>query len=193
MIIENFIDNLYKELNQFKENYSEKQLSELSLLIQSALKNGNRVHISGIGKPSYVAKYAASLLSSTGIPTYFLDGTEAIHGSAGQVLPNDIVILISNSGETVELIATLQTLKNNGAITIALTGNNDSYISQTSDYSLFAGVSHEGDPLNKPPRTSIIIELIVIQLLSLVLQSDTELEMEQYLRWHPGGAIGKTK
>ena len=116
------------------------------------------MHVTGIGKPGHVAGYAASLLSSTGTPTYELHGTEAVHGSAGQVLPGDVVIAISNSGETTELKATVETLKNNGARLIALTGKADSWLAKQGDVTLIAGVKQEGDPMNKmcirdSPRT----------------------------------------
>lgn len=80
----------------------------------AAQKRGNRVHITGIGKPGHVSEYGASLLSSTGTPTYFLHGTEAVHGSCGQLVPGDVVIAISNSGETAELKATVTAIRNNG-------------------------------------------------------------------------------
>ena len=84
--------------------------------------------MTGIGKPGHVAGYAASLLSSTGTPTYELHGTECVHGSAGQVVPGDVVIAISNSGETAELKATVETLKNNGAKIISVTGKPESWL-----------------------------------------------------------------
>lgn len=170
-------------------------LEEVQKIIEQIIKvesNNGRVHVCGIGKPSYVAKYYASLLSSTGTPAYFLDGTEAIHGSSGQVKDNDIVFVISNSGETKELIATVQTLRNNGAYLVSCTGNDNSWISINSDFQLLAKSTSEGDYLNKPPRTSIILELTVLQYLSIKLQEAKKLDLEDYVRWHPGGALGKS-
>ena len=82
-------------------------------------RTGGRVHVTGIGKPGHVSGYAASLFSSTGTPTYELHGTECVHGSAGQVLSGDVVIMHSNSGETGELKATVTCLRKNGAKIIA--------------------------------------------------------------------------
>jgi len=89
-------------------------------IITDAEKKGNRIHITGIGKPSHIAGYMASLLSSTGTKTYFLDGTEAVHGSCGQLEFGDVVICISNSGETEELKSTVTAIKNNGCKIIPL-------------------------------------------------------------------------
>ena len=124
-------------------------------LILGAEAAGGRVHVTGIGKPGHVAGYMASLLSSTGTPTYELHGTEAVHGSSGQVRPGDVVIAISNSGETAELKATVSTVMRNGAKTIAVSGNENSWLSKNCDTFLYAGVDQEGDPLNRAPRASI--------------------------------------
>lgn len=119
--VQKFLDIESSELDKFKKNIDIESLTKAKKLILSAEENKNRVHVTGIGKPGHVAGYVASLLSSTGTPAYELHGTEAVHGSSGQVLPGDVVIAISNSGETVELKATVETLKSNGAKIIALT------------------------------------------------------------------------
>ncbi|HHY65328.1 MAG TPA: SIS domain-containing protein, partial [Clostridiaceae bacterium] len=162
-------------------------------LIQTCEKNGGRVHVTGIGKPSYVAGYIASLLSSTGTPAYVLHGTEAIHGSSGQVREGDVVIAISNSGETAELKATVTTVKNNGAKIISVSGNPDSWLAKQGDAFLFAGVKKEGGPLNRAPRASILAEMIVLQGLSIILQNMKGITPAQYVTWHPGGALGKLR
>ncbi len=160
-------------------------------LIAEAEKNGNRVHITGIGKPGHVAEYMASLLSSTGTKTYFLHGTEAVHGSCGQLEAGDVVICISNSGETEELKSTVIAIKNNGCRIIAVTGNADSWLAKQADTTLIAKVEQEGDALNRAPRASILVEEIVLQGLSIILQSKRNLDAEQYVKWHPGGALGQ--
>lgn len=188
--VKKFLDIESNELDKFKNNIDIDALTDAKNLILSAEKNKNRVHVTGIGKPGHVAGYVASLLSSTGTPAYELHGTEAVHGSSGQVLPGDVVIAISNSGETVELKATVETLKSNGAKIIALTGNKDSWLANTSDVALIAGVEHEGDNMNKPPRSSILAEIIMLQSLSILLQNEKDLTPEKYVKWHPGGALG---
>ncbi len=162
-------------------------------LILGAEAAGGRVHVTGIGKPGHVASYIASLLSSTGTPAYELHGTEAVHGSSGQVRPGDVVIAISNSGETQELKATVTTVKNNGAKIIAVSGNSNSWLAKVGDAFLYAGVAHEGDPLNRAPRASVLAEILVLQGLSLLLQCYKGLTPQQYVKWHPGGALGKLR
>ena len=137
-----------REVNGFAGSVDNGAYFQAAELILEAQEKGNRVHITGIGKPGHVAAYGASLLSSTGTPTYFLHGTEAVHGSCGQLLPGDVVIAISNSGETAELKATVNAIKNNGCTVIAITGNPQSWLAQQAEAHLFAGVKEEGDPLD---------------------------------------------
>ena len=188
--IREFLDIESSELKNFIDGIDTEALVAARELILNAEKNRNRVHVTGIGKPGHVAGYAASLLSSTGTPTYELHGTEAVHGSAGQVLPGDVVIAISNSGETTELKATVETLKSNGARLIALTGKADSWLAKQGDVTLIAGVKQEGDPMNKPPRASILAEMVMLQSLSILLQNAKNLTPQQYVKWHPGRSLG---
>ena len=192
-VLTDFVDISNEEMQAITKEISLDFYDKAVELILAAEKNGNRVHITGIGKPGHVASYVASLLSSTGTPTYELHGTEAVHGSSGQVRPGDVVIAISNSGETAELKATVTTLKNNGAKIIAVTGKRDSWLAKNGDAFLYAGVKKEGDPLNRAPRASILAEVFVLQGLSLLLQCTKGITPEQYVKWHPGGTLGKLR
>ncbi len=182
-----------KEITEFLNNVNNEEYIRAAELILQAQERGNRVHITGIGKPGHVSAYGASLLSSTGTPTYFLHGTEAVHGSCGQLLPGDVVIAISNSGETAELKSTVTAIKNNGCSVIAVTGNSESWLASQAEVHLFAGVPAEGDPLNRAPRISILAENLVIQRLSLLLQIHRKLDPTQYVKWHPGGMLGNLR
>lgn len=187
-----YLSILSNEMEKFVSSINYSELVKAEKLILDAEKNKNRVHVTGIGKPSHVSGYVASLLSSTGTPAYLLDGTEAVHGSSGQVVPGDVVIAISNSGETNELKATVTALKSNGAKIIAVSGNRESWLAKIGDAFLFAGVGAEGDNLNKPPRASVMAEIVVLQCLSVQLQNTKKLTLKQYAKWHPGGSIGKS-
>lgn len=189
----NFVNTSVKEIENFAKGLDVSLYDKAVDMILEAEKNGNRVHITGIGKPGHVSGYIASLLSSTGTPTYELHGTEAVHGSAGQVLPGDVVIAISNSGETGELKATVTTLKNNGAKILAVSGNPESWLAKNGDAFLFAGIKEEGGPLNRAPRASIMAEILALQGLSVILQSYKSLTPQQYVKWHPGGSLGKLR
>lgn len=185
-----FVEISERETKEFLDNVDYASVAKAGDLIIEAKKTHNRVHVSGIGKPSHLAGYIASLCSSTGTPTYYLHGTEAVHGSCGQLVAGDVVIFISNSGETGEMKATITAVKNNGCKVIGVSGNPDSWLAKQSDAFLFAGVKEEGGPLNRAPRMSIIAETFILQILSLYLQMDYGLDPKQYVKWHPGGALG---
>ena len=159
-------------------------------LIRAAEAAGGRVHVTGIGKPEHVAHYAASLLSSTGTPATFLHGTEAIHGSAGQVVRGDVVIAISNSGAT-ELVATVDAARALGAQVIAVTGNAHSPLAARADLVLEARVEREGGGLGFAPRASIAAELLVLAALSAALEAARGFTRADYHARHPAGALGK--
>ena len=162
-------------------------------LVHHAQQRGGRLHITGIGKPAHVAAYVASLLSSTGTPAYFLHGTEAVHGSCGQLEENDVVICISNSGETEEMKATAQAIRSNGCKIIAVTGDSNSWLARFAEGHHIAHVSAEGGPLGRAPRASVLAEMLVLQGLSTVLQADRKLTPAEYIKRHPGGALGKLR
>ena len=188
-----YLENIKTEINNFIDDIDVDAINAAVQLINEAKKNNNRLHMSGIGKPSYVAAYGASLISSTGTPAYVLDGTEAVHGSSGQLVEGDVVICISNSGETQELLATAHAILNNGCKIIAITSNPESSLAKLAEIHIQAKVEQEGGPLNRAPRFSIIAELIVVQQLSVELQESCDLSVKEYLQRHPGGSLGKLR
>lgn len=191
--LDKYVENTFKEVNKTLKNLDYDEIDMAAKLIIAAKKNGNRVHVSGIGKPGHIAGYISSLMSSTGTPTYFLHGTEAVHGSSGQLMKGDVVIFISNSGETAEMKSTIIAAKNNGCSIIGVSGNPESWLAKESKVHLLAHIDEEGGPLNRAPRASILSETIVLQALSTVLQSDAKVDPKQYVKWHPGGALGKLR
>ncbi len=182
-----------EEATRTIEQMNDGTFDKAAQLIWDAQAKGNRIHITGIGKPAHVAEYMASLLSSTGTPTYYLHGTEAVHGSCGQLVAGDVVIAISNSGETAELKATCIAVRNNGCKIISVTGNPESWLAKFGDVALIAHVDNEGGPLNRAPRNSILAETLVLQGLSVVLQEKRAITPEEYVLRHPGGALGKLR
>lgn len=188
--VQEFLSIAKESVDEYVAGIDFAALSAAKQLILAAEAKGNRLHVTGIGKPGHVSGYAASLFSSTGTPTYELHGTECVHGSAGQTRPGDVVIAISNSGETSELKATVTCLKGVGVHIIALTGNPNSWLANEAEVALIAGVKQEGDSMNKPPRASILAEIIELQCLSILLQNEFGLDPKQYVKWHPGGALG---
>lgn len=188
-----FLDTAKKEVDTFIDGLAPDQYEQAAALIQASQANGGRIHVTGIGKCSHVATYAASLISSTGNPAYYLHGTEAVHGSCGQLVAGDVVIAISNSGETGELKSTVIAVKNNGCKVIGVSGKADSWLAKNTDAFLFAGVKNEGGPLNRAPRASVLAELLTLQALSVALQVEQDWDPIRYVRCHPGGALGQLR
>ena len=138
--VSNFFAAAETELNAFLKARSPEEYEAAAQLILDSQAKGGRLHVTGIGKCSHVSTYAASLFSSTGNPAYYLHGTEAVHGSCGQLAAGDVVIAISNSGETAELKATVLAVQNNGCKVIGVSGNPNSWLAKHTDAFLFAGV-----------------------------------------------------
>ena len=188
-----FLDTVKTDLTAYIANMNMKDIEAAANLIIEAGKRGNRLHVSGIGKPGHIAGYISSVISSTGTPTYFLHGTEAVHGSCGQLMEGDIVIFISNSGETAEMKSTVLAVKNNGCQVIGVSGNPESWLAKQSAVHLYAGVPKEGGPMNRAPRMSILAETLVLQVLSVYLQSYVDISPQEYVKRHPGGALGQLR
>lgn len=161
-------------------------------VICAAVRDGGRVHVTGVGKPAYVAQYGAALFSSTGTPAYYLNATECCHGSAGQVEPGDAVIALSNSGATIELLAAAQTVRGLGARLVGITANPQSELARQCDVVIPAHVSREGGPLGLAPRASVLVQVAALCALSVELQIRCGLSRDAYAARHPGGALGRT-
>ena len=188
--IEAAFDIALEELQALRQRLDTKAYVEALALIRAAEAAGGRVHVTGVGKPEHLARYGAALLASTGTPAQFLHATETVHGSAGQLVSGDVVIAISNSGTTGELLAAVSTLKALGARIIAITGGLDSPLARAADVVLDARVSREGGGLGLAPRASIAAELLVLAGLSTGLETARGFTREQYHARHPGGRLG---
>jgi sugar/nucleoside kinase (ribokinase family)/D-arabinose 5-phosphate isomerase GutQ len=186
-----FFDVALKELGELRGGLNLAAISRTVEIIRTALGRGGRVHVTGVGKPEHVARYAASLFCSVGTPATFLHATETLHGSLGQVHPRDVVIAISNSGITDELLSTATAIREQGAQLIAITGNKDSGLAQVADLVIHAPVTQEGGGLGLAPRISVLGEVFVLAGLSVALEVAHGLTVEEYSRWHRAGAIGE--
>ncbi|HMG32515.1 MAG TPA: SIS domain-containing protein [Blastocatellia bacterium] len=189
--IEDFFELAAAEVAAVRTRAEAEAIERAADLIQDCESRGGRVHVTGIGKSEHVARYAASLLSSTGTPSYFLHATECVHGSAGQVCESDVVLAISNSGTTPELLYAVDVLQDFGVKIVAISGNREAALARRADVLLYAGVDNEGGALNLVPRASILAKIVVVCALSVALEAHKGLTREQYARWHPGGALGR--
>jgi D-arabinose 5-phosphate isomerase GutQ len=188
---EAFLDLALEEMAGLRARAEVDAIERAACLILERESRGGRVHVTGVGKSEHIARFSASLLSSTATPAYFLDATECVHGSAGQVCEADVAIAISNSGTTSELMRAVETIRSLGTRIIGISSNRESPLVDSADVILYAGVSNEGGLLNLVPRASILAKIYVMCALSVSLESHKGLTREQYARWHPGGALGR--
>jgi len=184
------LDVALAELAALRERLDAGSFEAALALIRACQGGGGRVHVTGIGKPEHVARYGASLFASTGTPASFLHGTEAVHGSAGQVQAGDLVVAISNSGETAELRACVEAVRGLGARVLGVTGDGHSWLAKASDVVLDAGVAREGGGLGLAPRASVAAELLVLAALSAALEDEAGFTRADYHARHPAGALG---
>jgi arabinose-5-phosphate isomerase len=150
-----------------------------------------RVVVSGIGKSGHVARKLAATLASTGTPAFFVHPAEAGHGDLGMITADDVVVMLSNSGETDELMLLTPHLKRQGAALIALTGNELSSLAQSADVHLDAAVDAEACPLGLAPTASTTAALALGDALALALLDARGFSVEDFARSHPGGSLGR--
>lgn len=150
-----------------------------------------RVVVTGIGKSGHIARKIAATLASTGTPAFFVHAAEASHGDLGMIAVEDVVLLLSNSGETDELVALLPHLKRQGARLIALTGNEQSSLALAADVHLDASVDAEACPLGLAPTASTTAALALGDALALTLLDARGFSVEDFARAHPGGSLGR--
>lgn len=150
-----------------------------------------RVIITGMGKSGLIGKKIAATLSSTGTPSYFLHPAESTHGDSGIITRDDVIIAISNSGETQELLNLLPLIKRFGVPMIGMTGNMSSTLAKASDVVLDIAVEREACPLNKAPTASTTATLAMGDALAVCLLEKRGFSEEDFLIFHPSGALGK--
>jgi arabinose-5-phosphate isomerase len=152
---------------------------------------GGRVVISGIGKSAVIAQKIVATLNSTGTPSVFMHAADAIHGDLGMVLQNDIVMVLSKSGESPEIKVLVPLIKNFGNTLIAIVGNLDSYLAKQSTIVLNTTVSQEACPNNLAPTSSTTAQLVMGDALAICLMEMKGFKSEDFAKFHPGGTLGK--
>lgn len=150
-----------------------------------------RVVVTGIGKSGIIGKKIVATLSSTGTPSLFLHPAEAFHGDLGMITKGDVVIMLSFSGETEEILKLLPLLKRLEVMIISIVGAPESRLARASHLILDIGVNHEACPLNLAPSASTTATLALGDALALTVLKERGLEAEDFARFHPGGHLGK--
>ena len=159
--------------------------------VQAVLASRGRVAVMGMGKSGHVGRKIAATLASTGTPALFVHPAEAHHGDLGMVQPGDVVLAISNSGESEELTGLLPVLKRQGVTLIAMTGKPTSSLARYADIVLDSAVAQEACPLNLAPTASTTTQMALGDALAVVLLDARGFKAEDFARSHPGGSLGR--
>ena len=190
MIKEKALETLKIETEAL-ERLSARIDDEFEAAAQAILSCKGRVIVSGIGKSGHVGQKIAASLASTGTPSFFMHPAEAFHGDLGMVTQNDIVLAISNSGETNEMINILPVIRRIGAKIIALCGRRDSTLGKNADYFIDAGVEKEACPLGLAPTASTTAALAMGDALAMALLAARNFTEQDFAVFHPGGSLGR--
>jgi len=150
-----------------------------------------RVVVTGMGKSGHIGTKIAATLASTGTPSLFVHPAEASHGDMGMITASDVVIALSNSGNTAEIVTLLPLLKRLGIPLVSLTGNTDSVLAKAADVNLDVGVAEEACPLGLAPTSSTTVALVMGDALAIALLEARGFTAEDFAFSHPGGALGR--
>jgi len=150
-----------------------------------------RLVLSGVGKSAIIAQKIVATLNSTGTPSLFMHGADAIHGDIGMVQKEDVVMIISKSGETPEIKVLIPLIKNFGNILIGMGGNKNSFLARNCNYFLNTTVTQEACPNNLAPTSSTTAQLVMGDALAVCLMSMAGFNGQDFAKFHPGGNLGK--
>ncbi len=159
--------------------------------VDACLKCTGRVVVSGMGKSGHIGRKIAATLASTGTPAFFMHPAEASHGDLGMITAQDVVLALSNSGESLELVSILPLIKRKGTRLIAMTGNPQSTLAREADIHLDAGVAQEACPHNLAPTASTTAALALGDALAVATLYARGFTAEDFARTHPGGSLGR--
>lgn len=159
--------------------------------VRAILATHGKVIVTGMGKSGLVGRKIAATLASTGTPSFFLHPGEAYHGDLGMIEPGDIVLALSNSGQTDEVLRLIPYLQDNGNTVIAMTGNAGSTLAKNSTYHLDVSVRSEACPLSLAPTCSTTAQLAMGDAIAVALMNERSFRAEDFARFHPGGSLGR--
>jgi len=182
-VFDDEIQELIKIKNKLDDNFVK--------VINLIAKSQGKLIISGVGKSGLIGKKISATLSSTGTPSFFLNPTEAYHGDLGVVEKNDILLLISNSGESDEVLKLIPFFKDNGNKIISFSGNPNSTLAKNSDLNLNIGIENEACPLKLATTSSTTATLVMGDALAVGLMKIKNFKEMNFAKFHPGGSLGK--
>ncbi len=188
----NVFDIEINELEKLKHKIDHRFIELANMIVEvTTQKNKKKLIITGIGKSGIIGKKISATLSSTGTTTIFMNAAEAMHGDLGMIDQGDIVIIISNSGNSDEIINIIEPIKRIGAIIVAFTGNEKSKLALSSNLIINIGVDKEACPMGIAPMSSTTATLVMGDALAVVLMELRDFKPENFALYHPGGSLGK--
>ena len=182
-VIDDEVEALIGLKNYINQNFEE--------IVNVIFKCKGRLIFTGIGKSGHISKKISATLSSTGTSSFFMHSTEAFHGDLGMIQSDDIIIAISYSGETEDLLKTIPIIKKLGCFVIGVSGNDESTLSKISDYHQLIKVEKEACPLDLAPTSSATATLVWGDALAISLMNKKDFRPEDFAKSHPGGTLGK--
>lgn len=159
--------------------------------VKTVLDSKGRFVITGMGKSGHIGVKISATLASTGTPSFFMHPAEAIHGDLGMLTKDDVVLAISNSGESEEIVKIIPLVKKMGITLIGMAGNPNSSLAKNSDYFLNISVEKEACPLELAPTSSTTVTLAMGDALAVALMTEREFQPEDFAMFHPGGSLGR--
>ena len=186
----NVIKSEIEALNNIKSSIDDNFIVAVKMLLE--LGKDSKVIVSGIGKAGFIAMKISATLASTGVPSFFLHPAEAIHGDLGRFRKHDIALILSNSGETEEVLKILPSIKIIGCPVISITGNSESTLAKNSDIVLSLNKTKEACPLGLAPTSSTTAMLVLGDALAMAILKEQNFTAEQFAFYHPGGALGRS-
>lgn len=185
-VIKSEIEALENILSSIDDNF----VVAVKMLLE--LNEDAKVIVSGMGKAGFIGMKISATLASTGVPSFFLHPAEAIHGDLGRFRKHDIALILSNSGETEEVLKILPSIKIIGCPIISITGNDKSTLAQNSDVVLSLNKTKEACPLGLAPTSSTTAMLVLGDALAMSIVKEQNFTAEQFAFFHPGGALGRS-
>ena len=184
----NVFDDEIKSVKNVISNFSQDNINKI---IDEILHNSGRLIVSGIGKSGLIGKKIAATLASTGTRSFFIHSTEAYHGDLGMINQNDILLLISYSGESDDVLKVLSFCNENEIKTISVTGNKNSTLAKNSNYFINSNIISEACHLDLAPTSSTTATLIIGDAIAVTLMKAKKFTEADFAKYHPGGKIGK--
>ena len=186
-ISKDVLDNYTSSVSYVEECIDE----NFEVIIDYMSKINGRVIITGIGKSAIIGMKISATLNSTGTPSIFLHGSDALHGDIGVATKNDVMICLSKSGSNTETVDLVKQIKKLGIKLIGITSDKNSFLAKNADYSIVNKIEREACPNNLAPTTSTSMQLLIGDLIAICLMSIKEFKSEDFALYHPSGSLGK--